>query len=70
MPLVQRWLGHASLRTTSIYIDVTGAEECVIVALMANLGAMAPNVRFPKTLARPARAALADADALIAKYWS
>ena len=25
--LVQRWLGHASLRTTSIYGDVVGPEE-------------------------------------------
>jgi len=25
--LVQRWLGHASLRTTSIYGDVMGPEE-------------------------------------------
>lgn len=25
--LVQRWLGHASLRTTAIYADVTGREE-------------------------------------------
>ena len=25
--LVQRWLGHASLRTTSIYADVIGPEE-------------------------------------------
>ena len=25
--LVQRWLGHASLRTTSIYVDVIGADE-------------------------------------------
>lgn len=25
--LVQRWLGHASLRTTSIYGDVVGVEE-------------------------------------------
>jgi len=25
--LVQRWLGHASLRTTAIYGDVSGAEE-------------------------------------------
>ena len=25
--LVQRWLGHASIRTTAIYGDVTGAEE-------------------------------------------
>lgn len=25
--LVQRWLGHASLRTTSIYGDVSGPEE-------------------------------------------
>jgi integrase len=34
VPLVQRWLGHASLRTTSIYIDVMGAEERAIAALM------------------------------------
>ena len=26
-PLVQRWLGHASLRTTAIYSDVAGDEE-------------------------------------------
>ena len=25
--LVQRWLGHASLRTTAIYAEVSGAEE-------------------------------------------
>jgi integrase/recombinase XerD len=25
--LVQRWLGHASLRTTSIYGDVIGPDE-------------------------------------------
>jgi integrase/recombinase XerD len=25
--LVQRWLGHVSLRTTSIYVDVLGADE-------------------------------------------
>jgi integrase/recombinase XerD len=25
--LVQRWLGHASLRTTAIYGDVIGPEE-------------------------------------------
>jgi integrase/recombinase XerD len=25
--LVQRWLGHASLRTTAIYGDVIGADE-------------------------------------------
>jgi integrase/recombinase XerD len=27
--LVQRWLGHASLRTTAIYGDVTGPDERV-----------------------------------------
>jgi len=26
---VQRWLGHASLRTTAIYGDVTGPDERV-----------------------------------------
>ncbi len=30
--LVQRWLGHASLRTTSIYGDVIGAEERAFAA--------------------------------------
>lgn len=32
--LVQRWLGHASLRTTSIYGDVVGPEERVFAARM------------------------------------
>jgi site-specific recombinase XerD len=32
--LVQRWLGHASLRTTSIYADVMGPEERVFAARM------------------------------------
>ena len=30
--LVQRWLGHASLRTTSIYGDVVGLEERAFAA--------------------------------------
>jgi integrase/recombinase XerD len=30
--IVQRWLGHASLRTTSIYGDVIGAEERAFAA--------------------------------------
>jgi integrase len=32
--LVQRWLGHASLRTTSIYTDVMGPEERALAARM------------------------------------
>jgi integrase/recombinase XerD len=32
--LVQRWLGHASLRTTSIYGDVMGPEERAFAARM------------------------------------
>jgi integrase/recombinase XerD len=32
--LVQRWLGHASLRTTSIYGDVSGPEERIFAARM------------------------------------
>lgn len=32
--LVQRWLGHASLRTTGIYCDVVGADERAIAARM------------------------------------
>jgi integrase/recombinase XerD len=32
--LVQRWLGHASLRTTAIYGDVLGVEERALAARM------------------------------------
>ena len=32
--LVQRWLGHASLRTTAIYGDVIGPEERAFAARM------------------------------------
>jgi integrase/recombinase XerD len=32
--LVQRWLGHASLKTTAIYADVMGPEECAFAARM------------------------------------
>jgi integrase/recombinase XerD len=32
--LVQRWLGHASLRTTSIYADVMGPDERAFAARM------------------------------------
>ncbi len=32
--LVQRWLGHASLRTTTIYGDVLGPEERALAARM------------------------------------
>jgi integrase/recombinase XerD len=32
--LVQKWLGHASLRTTAIYGDVTGPDERVFAARM------------------------------------
>jgi integrase/recombinase XerD len=32
--LVERWLGHASLRTTSIYGDVVGSEERSIAERM------------------------------------
>jgi integrase len=32
--LVQRWLGHASLRTTAIYADVSGREEREFAARM------------------------------------
>jgi integrase/recombinase XerD len=36
--LVQRWLGHASLRTTAIYGDVIGREERLIAARMWRAG--------------------------------
>jgi integrase len=32
--LVQRWVGHTSLRTTAIYGDVIGPEERAIAARM------------------------------------
>jgi site-specific recombinase XerD len=32
--LVQRWLGHAQLSTTSIYADAVGEEEQSIAARM------------------------------------
>jgi integrase/recombinase XerD len=32
--LVQRWLGHASLRSTAIYGDVIGTEERAFAARM------------------------------------
>ncbi len=32
--LVQRWLGHASLRTTGIYVDVVGPDERAFAARM------------------------------------
>lgn len=34
--LVQRWLGHASLRTTAIYGDVIGPDERAFAARMWN----------------------------------
>lgn len=37
--LVQRWLGHASMTTTAVYLDVLGEEEREIAA---RLWAMAP----------------------------
>jgi integrase/recombinase XerD len=38
--LVQRWLGHASLRTTAIYGDVIGREERLIAARMWRTGSI------------------------------
>jgi len=32
--LVQRWMGHARIETTSIYADVTGDEERTIAERM------------------------------------
>jgi site-specific recombinase XerD len=32
--LVQRWLGHADLRTTAIYADVIGPDERAFAARM------------------------------------
>jgi integrase len=38
--LVQRWLGHASLRTTAIYGDVIGPDERAFAARLWNEAAM------------------------------
>jgi integrase len=34
LPLVQKWIGHASLRTTAIYVDVVGPDERAFAARM------------------------------------
>jgi integrase/recombinase XerD len=34
LPLLQRWMGHASLKTTAIYLDVIGPEERGFAARM------------------------------------
>jgi integrase/recombinase XerD len=74
--LVQRWLGHASLRTTSIYIDVTGPDERVIAALMwyrrdAHLppvtGIWTRMYAFLKVWRERRKQAAADAEVLMAR---
>ncbi|HUN97162.1 MAG TPA: hypothetical protein VMU69_13155 [Bradyrhizobium sp.] len=75
--LVQRWLGHASLRTTSIYIDVMGPDERALAALMwyNPSGRIAPiaagwarMLAFVKRWRERQRRAAADADALMAGF--
>jgi integrase len=39
--LVQRWLGHTSLQTTSIYGDLIGPEERAFAARMWKIGSAA-----------------------------
>jgi integrase/recombinase XerD len=34
LPLVKRWMGHASIRSTEIYLDVMGPDERAIAAWM------------------------------------
>lgn len=34
LTLVQRWLGHADIKTTAIYTSAMGAEECQIASRM------------------------------------
>ena len=34
LSLVQRWLGHADLATTAIYVDAVGGEERALAARM------------------------------------
>jgi integrase len=43
--LVQRWLGHASLRTTGIYAEVIGPDERALAARMWDGGGLARIVR-------------------------
>jgi integrase len=48
--LVQRWLGHASMTTTAIYLDALGEEEREIAARMwATAPAPAPSPRWIDT---------------------
>lgn len=49
--LVQRWLGHADMKTTAIYTSVVGPEEREIAARMWH-DSLAPTTRGWK---RPAR---------------
>lgn len=42
--LVQRWLGHADMRTTAIYANATGPEEQAIARRMWQQNAMKPPV--------------------------
>jgi len=45
--LVQRWLGHASMKTTAIYLDALGEEEREIAARMwTTAPAPAPSPRW------------------------
>jgi site-specific recombinase XerD len=45
--LVRRWLGHASMATTAIYLDALGEEEREIAARMwATAPAPAPSPRW------------------------
>jgi len=46
LTLVQRWLGHARLETTAIYLNATGAEERALAARMWE-GRSATAERFP-----------------------
>jgi integrase/recombinase XerD len=34
LPLLKRWMGHASIRSTEIYLDVMGPDERAIAAWM------------------------------------
>jgi integrase/recombinase XerD len=34
LPLIQRWLGHAKIETTAIYLDILGSEERAVAARM------------------------------------
>jgi integrase len=50
--IIQRWLGHADIRTTSIYTDASGREEIALARRLWQKNG-APNVRMEEMIESP-----------------